>query len=96
MVRPVINHHSPGTLEKVIETAYRGMPDMTNDALSVTYLGNSTDPHIVSIDGIIVQPTPTGPALMELYKKYSKECPVHQTLIVTTDTYYTATYIKEN
>ena len=97
MVRQVIEHHKTNhTLVKVIETAYMGMPDMTNDVFSVTtsYGVGTPDPYIVFVNRIVIQPTPTDKALMDLYIKYSAECPVHQTIIVTTDTYYTATFTK--
>ena len=97
-VREVVERHRNSLdLIKVVETTYLDEPTIENDTLSVTYPfdGMTELPPIVFGYGVeILTPSPSG--LVKMYRRHAELCNVHQTMIVTSDVIYIATYTKEN
>ena len=85
------------TLVKVIESTYRDVDDLSDPTLSVTYCYYPYEDEaetIVMVYGSELSPPPSGGNLIELYSTHSEMCQVHETIIVTKDQYYIATYVK--
>ena len=97
-VREVVESHRKNLdLIKVVETTYLDEPTIENDTLSVTYPfdGMTELPPIVFGYGVVI-PTPSQPDLIEMYRRHAEICNVHETMIVTSDVVYIATYHKDN
>lgn len=95
-VREVVeSHRKTLDLIKVVETTYLDEPTLENDTLSVTYpFDGMTELTPIVVGYGVVIPTPSQSDLIEMYRRHAEVCNVHQTMIVTSDVTYIATYTK--
>lgn len=95
-VREVVESHRKNLdLIKIVETTYLDQPTLENDTLSVTYPFNGmTELTPIVVGYGVVIPTPSQLDLIEMYRRHAEVCNVHQTMIVTSDVVYVATYTK--
>ena len=96
-VREVVeSHRKIQDLIKIVETTYLDQPTLDNDTLSVTYPfeGMTELTPIVVGYGVLI-PTPSPFDLISMYRRHAEVCNVHETMIVTTNAIYVATYNKD-